>query len=570
MAATGPDADVAAMLERAAGAVRQRGGIGAAARTLTRAADLSIDDASRGARLHAAATAAYWAGDSGQAVTLAERALELAANPASRAAAIHRLAVIGDWYGEWGDRTVSDDELFDAAAAVQTSDAALAIGLLGVVLQRRFQSLDTEAALHLAERRLALCPSDEADRTLRALQDVARATALRGDSERCSRICDDVLARRSPDGSVGFATNIAEPLIWLERYDDAREVMNAAVGEARAEGNVVRLMFELTNLGLLEHRAGHVLAALSAASQAHDLATEAGNDYLRACNLALLARIGFMRGDPTADHQADAAEAVADRLSDKLIAAEVTMARAEQALVQGRPAAAVGELEPLRRLQIDNHIGEPSVLPFVPDLVEAYVLTGRLREARSLLDEFEETSGHRRWARAAVVRCRAFLAADDEFTEEFARSLSLQEAGAATPFQRARTLSSLGARLRRARHRQAAREYLREALAEFDRLGATPWSATVNAELAATGEKVARRDANVHERLTPQELQVSLQAAEGRSNREVAEALFVSVKTVEFHLSNVYRKLGLTSRRELIRLVASGDIDPRSKAGEPV
>ena len=127
--------------------------------------------------------------------------------------------------------------------------------------------------------------------------------------------------------------------------------MAAAVGEARAKGNIVRLMFELTNLGVLEHRTGHVTRAIAAASQALDLSTEAGNDYLRACNLALLGRIGAMRGDPDARTQADEAAAIAERLSDRLISAEVTMGRAEEALATGRPATAVLLLEPLPRVR---------------------------------------------------------------------------------------------------------------------------------------------------------------------------------------------------------------------------
>jgi DNA-binding CsgD family transcriptional regulator len=565
-AATSPDDELAAMLERAAGAVRQRGGVAASARTLAKAADLSIDDSSRCRRLHAAATAAYLAGDAAQAVRLAELALDKAPDPTMRATAMHRLAVIGDWYGRWGDRTVSDETLVAEASRIEQTDPRLAVGLLGVVLQRRFQALDTAAALDLAERRLARCPPDDSERHGRALQDLARATGLRGDAERCSRICDEVLANREPGGSVGFATNIAEPLVWLERFTDARAVMTAAVGEARAEGNIVRLMFELTNLGVLEHRTGDVARAIAAASQAVDLATEAGNDYLRACNLALLARIGAMRGDPQAGAQADEATAIAERLSDRLIAAEVTMGRAEEALATGRPADAVLLLEPLRQFALANEIREPSVLPFHPDLAEAYVLTGRREEASALVDELETVAStlRRGWALAAVARCRGLAADDDRFAGEFETSLALHDAASASSFQRARTLLLFAGRLRRAKKRQEARVHLREAIAAFDALGATPWSDLARAELAATGEKLQRRGGGPDARLTPQELQITLQVAEGRTNREIAEALFLSPKTVEFHLTSVYRKLDLTSRRELIRAVATGGLDPRA------
>jgi len=113
-----------------------------------------------------------------------------------------------------------------------------------------------------------------------------------------------------------------------------------------------------------------------------------------------------------------------------------------------------------------------------------------------------------------------------------------------------------GERLRRARRRVDARRQLRAAIETFDQLGAARWSERARTELEATGETIARRDETAPEKLTPQELQIALQVAEGRRNREVAEALFLSPKTVEFHLTRVYRKLDLNSRAELIRLLA--------------
>jgi DNA-binding NarL/FixJ family response regulator len=97
----------------------------------------------------------------------------------------------------------------------------------------------------------------------------------------------------------------------------------------------------------------------------------------------------------------------------------------------------------------------------------------------------------------------------------------------------------------------------RPALATFEDLGATLWAGRARAELEATGEKIPRRDPTAPERLTPQELQIALQVAEGKTNRDVAAALFLSPKTVEHHLTHVYRKLDLHSRAELIRLFAT-------------
>jgi DNA-binding NarL/FixJ family response regulator len=118
------------------------------------------------------------------------------------------------------------------------------------------------------------------------------------------------------------------------------------------------------------------------------------------------------------------------------------------------------------------------------------------------------------------------------------------------PFERARTELCLGERLRRIRRRTAAREHLRKALEIFERLGAVPWIEHTRLELRATGETIRRgTDSALH--LTPQELQVALVVGRGASNHEAAAALFLSQKTIEYHLSNIYRKTNIRSRAEL-------------------
>jgi DNA-binding CsgD family transcriptional regulator len=118
-------------------------------------------------------------------------------------------------------------------------------------------------------------------------------------------------------------------------------------------------------------------------------------------------------------------------------------------------------------------------------------------------------------------------------------------------FEAARTRLVYGGRLRRARRRVRAREELRQAVDVFDALGAAPWAEAARAELAATGETARRRDDSSRDALTPQELQVAFLASDGKTTREVAAALFLSPKTIEYHLRHVYRKLGVASRDEL-------------------
>ena len=133
---------------------------------------------------------------------------------------------------------------------------------------------------------------------------------------------------------------------------------------------------------------------------------------------------------------------------------------------------------------------------------------------------------------------------------------SAQHAQTPDAFETARTRLAYGERLRRARNRVLAREQLRAAAEVFERLDARPWADRARAELAATGETRRRRDPSTIDELTPQELQIALLLTGGKTTREAAAALFLSPKTVEYHLRHVYQKLGIHSREELARALA--------------
>jgi DNA-binding CsgD family transcriptional regulator len=124
----------------------------------------------------------------------------------------------------------------------------------------------------------------------------------------------------------------------------------------------------------------------------------------------------------------------------------------------------------------------------------------------------------------------------------------------ARPLDRARIHLHYGEHLRRAKRRIDARTHLREAVEAFDRLGAAPWADRARRELRATGETARKRDLSPLAQLTPQELQVARLVSEGATNKAVAAQLFVSPKTVEYHLRKVFDKLGIASRGELIRI----------------
>ena len=190
------------------------------------------------------------------------------------------------------------------------------------------------------------------------------------------------------------------------------------------------------------------------------------------------------------------------------------------------------------------------------DLVEALLRSGLGPVALARLDDLEARTTQAALPRmlASTRRCRLLACGDSELDQLAADAT---ERAASWPLVLARTQLVYGERLRRAGRRVDAREQLSEALSTFERLGAAPWAAQARRELQVSGATLRRRDPGAAEVLTPQELQVALHVAEGRTNREVGGALFISPKTVELHLSRVYRKLGIRSRTELARMQAT-------------
>nr|BFE85247.1 hypothetical protein GCM10020093_078480 [Planobispora longispora] len=212
-------------------------------------------------------------------------------------------------------------------------------------------------------------------------------------------------------------------------------------------------------------------------------------------------------------------------------------------------------LERLERAWLGPGRHTTVLMTSAPDQVEAAVRLGEPERAARPLARFREwaRAGGRPWARAVALRCQALVEDDGDL---YARAVQLHEQGG-RPFERARTELLYGEWLRRARRRSEARIPLHSALRAFERLGATSWTERVRAELKATGESVTPAGtaaADLLDRLTPQELQVVRLAVEGHSSREIAAQLFLSPRTVEYHLYKAYPKLGVSSRRELALL----------------
>jgi DNA-binding CsgD family transcriptional regulator len=223
----------------------------------------------------------------------------------------------------------------------------------------------------------------------------------------------------------------------------------------------------------------------------------------------------------------------------------------------GRYEEVVAGLAPVAAYADQSSLANPIVVQWRPDLIEAYIRLDRRDEARASLERLEQEAEHSQltWARAAAARCRGLLAEEGAYEEEFQAALALHDA-TPTPFERARTELCFGERLRRTGQRVEARTWLRKALDTFESLGAEPWAERARSELRASGETARRRDTAASDQLTAQELQVAMIVAGGATNREAAAALFLSPKTIEFHLGHIYRKLGLRSRAQLAAVFA--------------
>jgi DNA-binding CsgD family transcriptional regulator len=231
------------------------------------------------------------------------------------------------------------------------------------------------------------------------------------------------------------------------------------------------------------------------------------------------------------------------------------------ALTRGDPGAAVDHLETAWERTVAGGMRLPGLVPFAVDLAEAHVRCGHDDRARELIASLEE-----RWAATGIVyaaagahRCRGIMASDAAAAcREFTAARELH-AALPMPFELARTGLCEGEALRRFRHVVEARTVLREARRAFETLGAAPWADRATAELLAGGGRgraIPYEPAGLAA-LTPQELQIARSVADGKNNSEAAASLYVSRKTVEAHLTRVYRKLGVRSRVELTRLLLS-------------
>ncbi|WP_162802922.1 helix-turn-helix transcriptional regulator [Ornithinimicrobium avium] len=537
-----PDEEVVAELEAAARRSAATGGHEAASAAWERAAELTRDPAARGNRLHRAAASAWTVGQPDRAATLADAALSSLDDPLLRAdAALLRARV------EWntGSAEAAHRRLVSEAFTVlpHDPDRAREMGMFAAALGAMVAVEPTADLLQLVG-----APASPRDRcvaqVLSAFVHVSRHEWL-----------EAVRAVRSAETEVdhaqttldGLLPNLALAAMHLAVDDVALRLHERLLARARNEGALIMVLYALTRRGGLDVVLGRWDELASGARESLDLAHATGRPSLAAMPQAWLALVSALRGGPdAADLLADLEQTIASGplgSTEATVKDQVLWIRAELA---GSPASALHHYE-----QMTHGFAERLI---ALDRIETAVLAGRRDLAQRWVDHLAAFAGATGspWAGAVTEHGMALLAGSGESDHHFLSALALH-AESLRRMDAARTHLAYGQWLRRARRRVDARPHLRAALQTFEDVGASRWADRAADELRASGERARRRtaaDASMP-RLTPTERRVATLVAQGLPTRDVATALFVSPRTVDFHLRNVFTKLGITSRAEL-------------------
>jgi DNA-binding CsgD family transcriptional regulator len=540
-AAAGPDAAASAALEQAATRARERTAFTVAASTFERSARLAAEDGRRGRLLFHAAESAWLGGQAERARALLDEAGLLDTDP--------RIEYLR---GEIATRRGPVMEGYALlVAAAERAEREQAVVMLAEAADACLYSGATTEMLAAAARAAELV-EDGAEGTAPFYAAVARGAArtIAGlDGTADLRLGVSLYEAGGYDDDPRMLVWGAIGPIFL-RETEARGLIDRAIASARAHAAIGILPRLLNRLARDESMTDRWAAAQADYHEAIRLARETGQRTELGAALAGLAWLDGRQGkqEECRAHAAEARTLCVD-LGVAFYELWTYTALGELELALGRPELAIEHYEAqearARELGIDDVDMSPG-----PELVEAYSRVGRVDDAAATAASAEERARAKGqpWALARAQRARGLLA--DDFEPCFDEALRLH---AQTPdlFEAARTRLAYGARLRRARQRVRARDELRAALEAFERLGPTPWAESARIELAASGETARRRDATTLDQLTPQELQIALLLGAGNTTREAAAALFLSPKTIEYHLRSIYRKLRINSRDAL-------------------
>lgn len=562
-AAVGTDAAASSALRQAGERARERSAYAVAAAAFERAARLAPDHSARADLLWAAAQSAWYAGTADLSRQLLEGARMQPPDPRRAVEIAHLEGQIALHLGP----VMDGHSVLVAAAALAPGDTGAE--LLAEAAIACFYAGRPVQMLEVAEQAQAELGPGSAPRA-RFYASMARGMALilggRGkQGAREIRQAMSLVDTHELSDDPRLTTWLVMGPMWLRESTAGRAVVDRALETARSRSAVGALPYLLNHLARDQAGGGEWTSANACFEESIRLSREAGQRADLAMALAGLAVLEAHQGreDGCRSHAGDAIQYCRE-LGLGYFETWAVGALGELELVSGRASEAAGHFErqvaQLRALGIVDPDASPG-----PELAEAFLRLGRRDDAERVTKGFETAAEEKgqAWSLARAMRCRGLLADERSFERCFEEALVLHRA---TPdaFEEARTSLAFGARLRRARRRTQARAHLRSALETFDRLGARPWAGVAQSELGATGETIRTRESGALYRLTPQELQIALVLSEGMSTREAAAALFISPKTVEYHLRHVYQKLGVRSRDDLARTLSlppEGELD---------
>jgi len=541
---TGAHEDVALELEGAGRRAHRRGALHVAITALRRAAELS-DPEHRGRRLLAVGELAVELGQP-------ELAAPLLSQVDERSGAVERaLATLIEEMINPADLGDADRVARVVDAAERAGDAGdhdLHVRLLWLAVSRAWWTDPGPAARRIlvdAARRLG----GAGHRDPRVLAIYTCADAVGHAADALPRL-QAVAATRTLD--TESKRHLGPAALVLGAFDVAAGLLASAADGARTEGRLGQLPRMLVLHGIVASFLGSWDVAVSAGEEARRLATEFGAPLWIAGGETVLSLVAGMRGD------ADAAERGAARAEQLGLVAggKVTVALAQF----GRVLSASGESRHDDAYASARRLFDPADPAYHPvvacwlvaDLAEAAVHSDHIAEARQLLAQVEATAGSRPavWIELNLRHARALLAADAAaaqrcFDDALAANLGRW------PFQRARLLLAYGEWLRRQRRIADSRAPLRTAREMFDMLGCMSWNERARRELRASGESSRRRDPSALDQLTAQEFQIAHLAAQGLTNREIGQRLYLSHRTISTHLYRIFPRLGITTRGEL-------------------
>jgi DNA-binding CsgD family transcriptional regulator/tetratricopeptide (TPR) repeat protein len=542
-ASAGPDEAAATDIEELARKAWARHAPAVASSAFEAAARLTADPAVAAGRLLQAALAAQVSGHAGDAIALAQQAQAGTADPAIVGPAMQIEARLGFWAGTPGAAAMMEK----AAYLIGEADpAAGGVALVEAAMSAGYEHVS--GALAIIEHSLFA----QAPELLRRLTIAAARLNQQTWQEVRADLIDmlPTMQALDPLANPWIAASYGRGLVITECWPEARELYTSIVGVTRRAGAIAELPISLCSLAEVDFRTDRWWHAYAAADEAVRIAEDTGGP--RGWSLALLAltEAGQGREEECVAHASEAVE-MATATGDRALRlwARSALGLLEQG--QGRPRAALAHF----RAQLDDY--ERSGLIQQPiwalERAEAQIRSGLVDEAETTLDAMRamDLSGNPD-DRIRLHRCEGLLATDRDCAGHFEAALAIT---GDSPFDRARTQLAYGERLRRTRRRAAASVQLQSALATFTNLGAAGWIAQTEREVQAAGDRLTAPKRATLSVLSARELQVAHVVATGASNREVAQTLFLSEKTVESHLRRCFQKLDIRSRVELARML---------------